>query len=242
MKFCEEDVVFISKSDRVLGDGESGGSKSIYDQCAAIRRRRNQVYAGAKPSRLMPQERAWASTAGLVEDDDAPGLEGGGGKAGLAHGLEGALAEAGHVETVVLVGLHGFHEQGVVGLEGAGAAEHLVGALEGLDGEDGALADDAALADVEPGAFAGDVDAVFQYSRSMGKRRPVMHAGVASWSSRKARASSRVTPSLGSISGDGAEDGLGVAALEGEKNRVALRSGCRPLKSRRGVIWPAMRA
>ena len=72
MKFPEEDMVFISKSDRLLGDGESGGSKSIYDQCAAMRRRRNQVYAGAKPSRLTPQERAWASTADLSRTSTRP--------------------------------------------------------------------------------------------------------------------------------------------------------------------------
>ena len=48
-----------------------------------------------------------------VEDDDLAGLEGGGGDPGVAHRLEGALAEDRNVEAVILVGLDGLHEQGV---------------------------------------------------------------------------------------------------------------------------------
>src|SRR5258708_6543381 len=99
---------------------------------------------------------------GLVEHDDLAGFQRGGAEAGLVHGLQRAQAEDGHIEAEILPGLHCFDKEGLVGLEFPGAAEHVVRALEGLDGEHGALADGAALADVEPGDLAGDVDAVLQ--------------------------------------------------------------------------------
>src|ERR1017187_6464885 len=80
----------------------------------------------------------------------------------LAQDLERSNPETGHVKPVVLVRLDRLHEKGVVGLEQAGAAEHLVGPFEGLDGKHGALPHDAALADVEPRALAGNVNTMLE--------------------------------------------------------------------------------
>src|ERR1035437_9532414 len=109
---------------------------------------------------------------GPVEEDDLAGFERGGGELGLAHGLEGAETEARDVEAKILVRLHGFHEEGIVGLEGAGAAEHFIGALERFDGEHGALADNAALPDVEASTLPRNVDAVLEVVRLDGKLFP----------------------------------------------------------------------
>lgn len=98
----------------------------------------------------------------LVEHDDPARLKCGGVQAGFAHDFECAQAEHRHVEPVVLMGLDRFYEERAVGLERPRAAQHFVGALEGFHGEHGALADDATLADVEPGGFACDEDAVFE--------------------------------------------------------------------------------
>ena len=100
--------------------------------------------------------------SGLVQNENLPGLQCGGVQVGIAHGLEGASAEAGNVEAPILFGFDGFNKEGVVSLERAGAAEHLVGAFEGLDREDCAFANDAALANVEASGFPGDVDTVIK--------------------------------------------------------------------------------
>jgi hypothetical protein len=131
--------------------------------------------------------------------------------------FERAQAEDRDVEAEILPGLHGLHEEGFVGLEGAGAAEHVVGALEGLDGEDGALADDTALTDVEPGHFTGDGDAVLHVF--------IVYAEPASHGAKggelvvdEGAGVEQGDAELLDLAGDRAKDGLGIAALEGKED------------------------
>lgn len=150
----------------------------------------------------------------FFEHDDAAGFEGGCGDAGGAHRLKGAQTKTRDIETEILAGLDRFDEQGVVGLEGAGAGEHGIGAFVGLDGEHSAFADDAALADIEPSAFAGDLDAVIDVVLFDGKTASGHAAGGGELVVKKGAGVEERDADTGDFLGDGAKNGFGVAALE----------------------------
>ena len=103
------------------------------------------------------------------------------------------------------------------------AAEHVVGAFEGFDGDHRALGGDDGLTDVEPGHLAGHARAEFELvvADAAGP------AGHAAWRGevvleKDARIEHADADFL-DLDGDGAEDRLGVAFLEGGHQRDELQ-------------------
>ena len=166
---------------------------------------------------------------GFVDEDDAARLQYGGADVCLVEAFEGFEAEAGHVETIVLAGFHRFNVETLVGAQGAGAPDHLVGAFIGFDGEHGAFSDDTALADVESGAFAGDVQSVRDVFAVDADFFPGHRPGAGEVLVDEGAGVEEVYADGLDLVGDGAEDGLGVATLEGgedgERLEVRVQAG-----------------
>ena len=95
---------------------------------------------------------------GAVEEEGFVGFEGEDGDAGVGAGLDGLRADAGDVETHVVIFFGDFDGDGAAGLasECAAAGEARVGAFEALDGEDDSIFDDNELADLKARNFLGD--------------------------------------------------------------------------------------
>ena len=94
----------------------------------------------------------------MVEEEGAASFDGYGGDARLACGFEGVAADDGDIESHVLVGFCDFDKGGFAICEVAPAPDAGVCALEGFDSEDGAVANDYGLADVEAADFFCDVE------------------------------------------------------------------------------------
>lgn len=144
---------------------------------------------------------------------------------GVAHGLERARAEARDVEAPILPSLDGFDEEGVCGLERAGAPEHFVGAFESLDREDRALANDAALADVEASGFAGDVDTVIEILAFDRKGLAGHATGRRHVSLKEGASVEQRDPQALDLLGNRAENGFCVAALQRGENTHGFQIG-----------------
>ncbi len=153
---------------------------------------------------------------GLVQHDDPIHLEGRGRNTGLAHGFERSLAEDRDVKPKVLAGLDGLYEDSLVSLELACAAQHGVRALKGLHGEHGAFANDTALADIENGTFARNVDAVIEVF-PFDWKPPTCHAtGRCEVGFNEAARVEQSHAKFFNFARDRAEDGFRIAALEGK--------------------------
>jgi len=93
------------------------------------------------------------------DEESAAGFDGEGGEAGFGAGFEGEGADDGDVEAEVLVGFGNFDGDGLAAAQEGAAFDGFVGAFEAFDGEDGAVADDDGLSDVEAAHFFGDAEA-----------------------------------------------------------------------------------
>ena len=168
--------------------------------------------------------------SGFFEHDDSAGFEGGSGDAGGAHRLKSAQTKTRDIEPEILAGLDRFDEQGLVGLEGAGAGEHGVGALVGLDGENGTFANDAPLADIEPGAFAGDLDTVIDVVLLDGKTASGHAAGGGELVVKEGAGVEQRDADTRDFLGDGAKNGFGVAALERGEDADGFKVGVKAVE------------
>lgn len=153
-------------------------------------------------------------------------LKGGGLDAGPLHGEEGLLAEDRPIEAGILLMFGALHEEEAIGFVFIGALEHIVGSLEGFDGEDGALADDDTLTDIEPGDFAGHPDAEADcLFGGVGATARHDGAGVAEVGVHEGAGIEHGDADCFNFAGDGTEDGMGVAFAEFAEEGEGLEVG-----------------
>ncbi len=165
---------------------------------------------------------------GLLEDEGAAGFEGEGGEAGLGAGFERARADAGEVETQVVIFLGDFHGDRAAVFAGqfAAALEAAVGALETFDREDGAVFDDDELADFEAGNFAGDAEAELDVGGLCGCRaRTELETGGGHEGLEPGRGRDELDAFFLQFLGDAAEEGVGVFFLEAEEESHRAQVG-----------------
>jgi len=158
------------------------------------------------------QARAWSRTAARSSRMSSR-LEGTEGDAGLAHRLNVRRPKTGTSKRKSCAGFTVLTKRRWSVLNSPRAAEHGIGALEGLNGDDGALAHDHALADVEAGHLLGNVDPVLQ--KLVRHRSGCWSADRGGPARRRGRRGRRAGDAqLGNLVRDGAEDRLGVAAFQ----------------------------
>ena len=140
------------------------------------------------------------------DEEGAAGFDGEGGESGGGAGFEGAGADDGDVEAEVLVGFGNFDRDGLAATHECAAFDCFVGPFESFNGEDGAVADDDSLPDVEAADFFGDAPA--EGDVIVGSEKIVEVGG----------GGEEFDPLFGEGVGHGAEEGFGVTFFElGEK-------------------------
>ena len=153
------------------------------------------------------------------DKEGASGFDGEGGESRFGTCFEGEGADDWHVEAEILVRLGNFDGDGLAASEQRAAFDGFVGAFEGFDGEDGAVADHDGLSDIEAAHFLGDAEAegdVFLNAAarfgsgevSFGREEFIEEGG----------GGEEFDAVFGKGVGDGAEEGFGVAFFQlGEK-------------------------
>ncbi len=149
------------------------------------------------------------------DEEGAAGFDGEGGEAGGGAGFEGEGSDDGDVEAEVLVGFGNFDGDGLAAAQEGAAFDGFVGAFEAFDGEDGAVADDDGLPNVEAADFFGDAEAEGDVVVDAGAG---FGAGEVSGGGeefvKEGGGGEEFDAVFGKGIGDGAEEGFGVAFFE----------------------------
>ena len=149
------------------------------------------------------------------DQQGASGFDGERGESGGGPGFEGEGSDDRHVEAEILVGFGDFDRDGLSATHEGTTFDCVVGSFEAFDGEDGAIADDDSLSDVEAADFFGDAQA----------ENDVFVRAAARFGSGKVAfrgkefvevggGGEEFDPVLGQCVSHGAEEGFGVAFFE----------------------------